>query len=88
MQRNYFNVILQNLIRNKTYSLINILGLSGGLAVFMIILQYVRFEQSYDRFHTTADHIYRVILEFTTSGENVDEELYLKLGDSCQIGNC
>jgi putative ABC transport system permease protein len=67
MIRNYFNVIVQNIFRNKTYSLINILGLSVGLAVCMIILQYVRFEQSYDRFHSRADNLYRIILEFTTS---------------------
>ncbi|MEX1240282.1 MAG: ABC transporter permease [Cyclobacteriaceae bacterium] len=74
MLRNYLSVILQTIIRNKTYSLINVLGLSVGLAVFMIILQYVRFEQSYDRFHTKTDHIYRVILEFSTSGGNVDRD--------------
>lgn len=67
MLRNYFNVILQNTLRKKIYSLINILGLSVGLAVFMIILQYVRFEQSYDQFHTKGDHIYRVIQEDTGS---------------------
>jgi putative ABC transport system permease protein len=67
MIRNYCKVIFQNVIRNKTYSFINILGLSVGLAVFIIILQYVRFEQSYDRFHTQADQLYRIILEYTTS---------------------
>lgn len=67
MIRNYLTVTLQNILRNRTYTLINILGLSLGLAVCMIIMQYTRFEQSYDRFHTKADDIYRVILEFTTS---------------------
>ncbi len=67
MIRNYCKVIFQNIIRNKIYSLINILGLSVGLAVCIIILQYVRFEQSYDRFHSQADHLYRIILEYTTS---------------------
>ncbi|MEX1240507.1 MAG: ABC transporter permease [Cyclobacteriaceae bacterium] len=74
MLRNYLSVILQTIIRNKTYSLINVLGLSVALAVFMIILQYVRFEQSYDRFHTKADQIYRVILEVRNSGGNVDRD--------------
>lgn len=68
MIRNYCKVIFQNIIRNKTYSLINILGLSVGLAVCIIILQYVRFEKSYDRFHAQSDQLYRVILEYTTSG--------------------
>jgi putative ABC transport system permease protein len=65
--RNYVNVIFQNTIRNKTYSLINIVGLSVGLAAFIVILKFIRFEQSYDRFHTKADQLYRVILEFSTS---------------------
>ena len=67
MLKNYFKVIFQNIVRNKTYSLINILGLSVGIAVCMIIMQYVRYEQSYDRFHTKADHLYRIILEFKNS---------------------
>ena len=74
MIRNYCKVIFQNIIRNKTYSLINILGLSVGLAVYIIILQYVRFEQSYDRFHTQADRLYRVILEYTTSSGITDRD--------------
>ena len=74
MIRNYCKVIFQNIIRNKTYSLINILGLSVGLAVCIIILQYVRFEQSYDRFHTHARQLYRVILESTTSSGITDRD--------------
>lgn len=78
MLRNYFTVIFQNIIRNKTYSLINVFGLSAGLSVCMIIMQYVRFEQSYDRFHHKADRICRVILEQTNStGElNLDAANY------------
>ena len=63
MIRNYFTVILQNILRNKTYALINILGLSLGLAVCMVIMQYVRFEKSYDHFHSSAENIYRIILQ-------------------------
>jgi putative ABC transport system permease protein len=68
MIKNYFKVIIQNLIRNKTYSFINILGLSTGLAACLIILQYVRFEHSYDRFHSKGEDIYRVILEMNSDG--------------------
>lgn len=67
MLRNYFSVIARNILRNKTYSLINLLGLSLGTAVCLIILQYVRFEESFDTFHSKADHLYRVIREFTNS---------------------
>ena len=63
MIRNYLNVIVQNILRNKTYALINILGLSLGLAVCMVIMQYVRFEKSYDRFHDAAENTYRILLQ-------------------------
>jgi len=67
MLHNYFNVVIQNILRNKTYALINLFGLSMGLAVCMVILQFVRFERSYDRFHPKASQIFRVILESTSS---------------------
>src|SRR5260221_3155626 len=70
MIRNYINVIIQNLVRNKTYSLINILGLSTGLAVCILLIQYVRFEESYDKFHDDYQNKYRVILEFAKAGNN------------------
>lgn len=67
MLRNYFSIIMQNVLRNKTYALINLLGLSVGLAVCMVIMQFVRFERSYDQFHPKADRIFRVIVESTSS---------------------
>jgi putative ABC transport system permease protein len=66
---NYFKIIYRNLIRNKTYSLINILGLSVGLSVCLIILEYVKFEKSYDRFHPQSKNIYRVILGSESNGQ-------------------
>jgi putative ABC transport system permease protein len=70
MLKNYIKVIIQNLIRNKTYSLINILGLSTGLAVCLLIIQYVAFEQSYDKFHLNHENKYRVYVEFKKPGNN------------------
>jgi putative ABC transport system permease protein len=69
MIRNYFKVIYRSLIRNKTYSIINILGLSAGLAMCIIILEYVKYEKSYDRFHSKSKDIYRVIIEFNDPGQ-------------------
>lgn len=66
---NYFKIIYRNLIRSKTYSLINILGLSVGLSVCLIILEYVNFEKSYDRFHPDSNNIYRVILGYESAGQ-------------------
>ncbi|KYP16349.1 ABC transporter permease, partial [Flavihumibacter sp. CACIAM 22H1] len=60
MIRNYLLITLRNLRRNKVYSLINILGLSFGLAAAILILLYVKDEVSYDRFHTQLQHTYRL----------------------------
>jgi putative ABC transport system permease protein len=63
MIKHYFKIVLRNLWRNKTYSFINIFGLTAGLVCFLLIALYVFDELTYDRFHTNADHIYRVIDE-------------------------
>jgi putative ABC transport system permease protein len=60
MFKNNFKVAIRNLIRNKTYSFISILGLAVGLAVCIMLSMYVQYELSYDRFHKNADHIYRL----------------------------
>src|SRR5690348_1728569 len=61
MFKNYFKIAWRNLKRNKIYSLINILGLSIGLACAMLIILYVKDEVSYDRFHKNGNNIYRVV---------------------------
>lgn len=59
---NYVTVAYRSLMRNKLFSLINISGLAIGLAACFLIVQYVLFEMSYDRFHPNADNVYRVLL--------------------------
>jgi putative ABC transport system permease protein len=61
MIRNYFKIAWRNIIRNKVFSSINILGLSLGLAVVMLITLYVKDELSYDRFHAQGPQIFRVV---------------------------
>jgi putative ABC transport system permease protein len=60
MLKLFFKVAWRNLTRNKTYSLINIIGLAVGLACFILISLYVTDELSYDRFNAKADRIYRI----------------------------
>src|SRR5690606_10609296 len=45
------------------FALINVTGLAVGITAFFLIIQYVSFEMSYDRFYTNSDHIYRIGLE-------------------------
>ena len=61
MVNHYLSIAIRRLLRQKVYSLINLTGLAIGMACCMLILLYVRDELSYDRFHTNADRIYRVV---------------------------
>jgi putative ABC transport system permease protein len=60
MLRNYFLVTYRNVRKNKMFSAINIAGLGIGLAACLLILQFVKFELSYDTFHEKLDRTYRV----------------------------
>jgi putative ABC transport system permease protein len=60
MLKNYFLVALRNLWKQRGYTLINIFGLTIGIASTIFILLYVINEMTYDRFHEKSDRIYRV----------------------------
>ena len=60
MIKNYFKTAWRSLWKNKTFSAINIFGLSVGVAAFLLIINYLRFEYSYDDAHLKKDRIYRV----------------------------
>ncbi|MEZ4885292.1 MAG: ABC transporter permease [Chitinophagales bacterium] len=72
MLTNYIKTAYRNLIRNKGYALINILGLTLGIACCLLIFLVVNHETSYDFFHAKADKIYRVVSERL----NRDEESF------------
>jgi ABC-type antimicrobial peptide transport system permease subunit len=67
MYRNYFIAAWRNLIRHKAYSVINILGLSIGMTCSFFIFLWVQHEKSYDRFHSDANKIYRIVCETVDS---------------------
>jgi putative ABC transport system permease protein len=69
MIRNYFKTAWRNLWKNKVFSLINILGLSLGMAACLLILQYVNFQLSYDHFNKNADNLYRVVNDRYQNGK-------------------
>jgi putative ABC transport system permease protein len=69
MIRNYFKTAWRNLWKNKVFSLINILGLSLGMAACLLILQYVNFELSYDHFNKNAGNLYRVVNDRYQNGK-------------------
>lgn len=63
MLKNYLIVAFRYLSRQKLFSVINILGLSVGIAAFYLIFLHVSDEFSYDRFHENAANKYRIALE-------------------------
>ena len=58
---NYLKIALRNLNRHRFYSLINILGLSLGLACCLMIFFHIQDEFSYDQFWDKKDRIYRMV---------------------------
>jgi putative ABC transport system permease protein len=71
MIKNYLLVTLRNMMRNKVYSLINIVGLAIGLTACFLIYQFVRFELSYDKFNSNAASIYRVSSELLQDSTHI-----------------
>jgi len=64
MFRNYFKTAVRNLARNKSYALINVLGLAVGIAASLLIFLVIQFETSFDNFHKKKKSIYRIGTEF------------------------
>lgn len=69
MIKNYLKTAWRNLTRNRIFSTINIAGLAIGMAVCLLILQYVSFELSYDQFHKNAPDVYRVVNDRYQNGK-------------------
>src|SRR5258705_1616312 len=70
MIKNYFIIAWRNLWKNKTFSVINIFGLSIGLACCIVMFLFIQHELSFDKFNVNAPHIYRVTSETeSTSGK-------------------
>ncbi|MET7253795.1 ABC transporter permease [Dyadobacter fermentans] len=69
MLKNYLKIAFRNLLRNKAFSAINILGLSVGMASAVLILFWMYNEISYDRFHKNKDYLYEAWNRGTFDGK-------------------
>jgi putative ABC transport system permease protein len=65
----YLKMGFRNLMKRKTYSAINIVGLAIGIAACLVIGKYVEFETSFEKFHENGQNIYRVVSSFYTDGK-------------------
>jgi putative ABC transport system permease protein len=63
MLKNYLKIALRSLSKQKIYTLINVLGLSTGIASCLLIVMFVLNEFSYDTIHSKGDRIYKIALE-------------------------
>jgi putative ABC transport system permease protein len=69
MIKNFFIIAWRNLKRRKSFSFINIAGLSIGMAAAVLILLWIQNEVSYDNFHEKKDRLYQVWNRYTTDGK-------------------
>jgi putative ABC transport system permease protein len=72
MFRNYLTIAFRNLVRQKGFAIINILGLTIGLTASALIILYIVNELGYDRFHENAGRIYRIAIEGEISGQKLN----------------
>jgi len=69
MFKNFLLIATRNLLKRKVYSFINIFGLALGMAVCLVILNYVDFELSYDSYHKNVDRLYQLGTIFVKEGK-------------------
>jgi putative ABC transport system permease protein len=83
MLKNYLKIALRNFRKRKTHALINILGLSTGMAVCLLIVLFIRDELGFDQFHEKKDRIYRVALERMYPGRSTSYAIIpLSIGEA------
>lgn len=73
MIKNYFKIAIRNIIKHKSFSFINILGLAIGIACSILILLFVTNELSYDKFHEKADRIYRIAVRASIGDTKINQ---------------
>jgi putative ABC transport system permease protein len=76
MLKNFVIISIRQLLKNKIFSFINILGLTIGLTCFTIIVLHIENEFSYDRFHRNPENLYRVVNDFVNAdGTSIPDAL-------------
>lgn len=67
MLKNYLKTAYRSLLRNKSYTFINVAGLTLGITVCLIIFQLIRYELEFDQIHPNAERLYRVVRDAKNS---------------------
>ncbi|MEI9920525.1 MAG: ABC transporter permease [Bacteroidota bacterium] len=85
MLSNYIKIAIRQLLKNKTFSLINIFGLSVGVACCVLLTMFIQDEFSYEKHFSDHERIYRIYTSFKDNTENqfpaVSPPIATQLGD-------
>ncbi|WP_286857133.1 MULTISPECIES: ABC transporter permease [Sphingobacterium] len=76
MIQNYIKIAWRNILKNRGYATINIIGLAIGLACCLLIVIYVQHELSYDKYHLNKDRIYRVVHDYKEVGSTSQQQIW------------
>ncbi|MES1226959.1 MAG: ABC transporter permease, partial [Bacteroidota bacterium] len=89
MLKNYFKIAWRNLMKNRTFSIINIVGLSFSVAFCLLLFFYIRYEQSYDSFHAKKNRLFRMEMSNTdpSSDPKPKDHLFSFLTKSDDVEN-
>ncbi|MGZ3874831.1 MAG: ABC transporter permease, partial [Mucilaginibacter sp.] len=83
MIKNYLKIAWRNILNNKVYSALNIVGLAAGMAVALLIALWVNYQYSFDRFLPNGDRLYQVRRNFNSNGDTLTfSSTSLKLADA------
>ena len=73
MFRNFFRLAFQNLIKHKSSSIINILGLAIGISCSILFILYVNYETNYDNYNTKSNRIYRLAVKASIGDTKINQ---------------
>src|ERR1700712_4172809 len=83
MIKNYLKIAWRNMLNNRVYSALNIVGLGAGMAVALLIALWVNYQYSFDRFLPNSDRLYQVRRNFNSNGDTLTfSTTSLKLADA------
>jgi len=86
MFKNYLKTAFRNLKRNKSYALINVLGLAVGMGASLLIFLIIQYETSFDNFHKKRSSIYRVGTEFhNQDGVSYSDGISFPVGPALRV---
>lgn len=63
MFQNYFKIAFRNLWKNRTFTVVNVMGVAFSIAAFLFILEYISFERNVNTFHSNLPNLYRLMYQ-------------------------